>query len=252
MITNNPLILNITNQVTTHFIASSLIALGASPVMSDDPSDAYDLVDITNGICLNIGTISSHQMDIMRNVLSNPKAKNIVLDPVGAGASSIRSSACKEILESGKIDLIRGNASEISSIAGLSSTTRGVDSTMETKSVEITADKLAKDRSCIVVVSGEVDYITNGTDKYRVNNGASIMAKITGTGCVLSSYLAAVLASGNKSIESIAFAVAYYGVLGEKAALDNTGLGNYRERFLDAMSTIHFDSVKPSLRILKL
>jgi len=252
MLTNNPLILNITNHVTTHFVASSLIALGASPVMSDDPYDAFELVDITTGICLNIGTISAHQMEVMRKVLSNPKATNIVLDPVGSGATTLRSSASKEILESGKINLIRGNASEISSLAGISATTRGVDSTMATQTVESTADDLAKHLRCIVVISGAVDYITNGKEKFRVSNGVPIMAKITGTGCVLSSYLAAVLASGSHDLERIATAVAYYGVLGEKAEIGNTGLGNYRERLLDAMSTIRFEAVQSELKITNL
>ncbi|NCN09474.1 MAG: hydroxyethylthiazole kinase [Leptospira sp.] len=252
MITNNPLILNITNHVTTHFVASSLIALGASPVMSDDPYDAFELVAITQGACLNIGTISSHQMEVMRKVLSNPNAKNIVLDPVGSGASTLRSNSCKEIIASGKVKLIRGNASEISSLAGLSATTRGVDSTMATQSVESTADDLAKHLKCIIVVSGETDYISNGIDKFRVNNGVPIMAKITGTGCVLSSYLAAILASVDLDTKSIATAVAFYGLLGEKAEIGNTGLGNYRERFLDAMSTIRFDTIQSELKITKL
>lgn len=249
MITNHPLILNITNSVTIDFVANALLAAGASPVMSEDPQDSIELANISSGICLNIGTIHDKQMDIMMNVISSASQKPIALDPVGSGATSVRTDASSKILKSGKISLIRGNASEISSLSGNLGSTKGVDSTESTLSVKDSAKSLAKEFNCLVVVSGEVDLITDGTKMARAYNGSPLMPKITGTGCVLTSFLTGVIAGGKGSMEDVAEAVAYYGYLGEIAEKLAQGTGSFKYRFLDALSNVPYKDVKEHLKL---
>ena len=249
MITNQPLILNITNSVTLNFVANGLLNLGASPVMSDDPEDAVELAKIANGICINIGTISDHQMAIVRNILTIQDDKKIVLDPVGSGATSRRTNFSKEILSSGRIHLIRGNASEISSLVEKSSTTKGVDSTLETTEILQQALALARKFNCIIVVSGAIDIVTDGKKTAFVSNGSPSMPKLTGTGCLLTAFLTAIIADGIFDLNRIAEAVAYYGYLGEVSASASHGMGEFQVRFLDSMSNIPFLNTKSKLRI---
>lgn len=249
MITKHPLVLNITNSVTIDFVANALLAVGASPVMSEDPQDAHDLAGFSQGICLNIGTIHEKQWQVMEKVLQVSGDKSFVLDPVGSGATRLRTDTSVRILESGRINLIRGNASEISSLVGASQTTKGVDSTMESLSVKDSALRLAEKYKTMVVVSGEVDLVTDGKQLYRIYNGSALMPRITGTGCVLSAFLAAVLGDGQTDTGSIAKAVAFYGYMGEIAEKLVQGAGSFKVRFLDALSQIRIGEVEKYLKI---
>ncbi|WCL47806.1 hydroxyethylthiazole kinase [Leptospira sp. GIMC2001] len=249
MITKHPLVLNITNSVTVNFVADALLAVGAAPVMSEDPTDATELVPIVNGICINIGTINTHQRSIIDKVLSTNSKSKITLDPVGAGATATRTKACLDILATGKVNLIRGNASEISSLAGKNHSTRGVDSTESTLSVKDSAFYLATEYKCIVVVSGEVDLLTDGKNMSRTYNGSALMPKITGTGCVLSAFLTAVISDHEVSLADLTQAVAYYGYMGEIAESLAKGTGTFKERFLDALYQIKVSEVQENLRI---
>ncbi len=249
MITNKPLVLNITNSVTINLVANSLLSLGASPVMSDDPDDAVELAKISQGICINIGTISDNQMSIIRKILAISEEKKFALDPVGSGATSRRTLFSNEILNSGRINLIRGNASEISSLAEKSSTTKGVDSTIETIEILDQAISLSRKFKCHVVVSGAIDIVTDGNKVAFVSNGSPIMAQLTGAGCVLSAYLTAVMADGQFNLNQIVEAVAYYGYLGEVSASTSKGMGEFAMKFLNNMSSISFFDAKNNLRI---
>lgn len=249
MITKHPLVLNLTNTVTIDFVANALLAVGASPVMSEDPEDAFQLAGISQAIAINIGTIHDRQMKIIDRVLEAPIDKKFVLDPVGVGATTIRTEAAIRILESGRINLIRGNASEISGLAGTSQSTKGVDSTVQSLSVKDSARHLANKYKSFVVVSGEVDILTDGKKSFQVYNGSSIMPNITGTGCVLSAFLAAVLGDGQTSLEDLARAVAIYGYMGEVAEKSSQGTGTFKIQFLDALSKINSQKNESSLRI---
>jgi hydroxyethylthiazole kinase len=249
MIGKHPLILNITNSVTIDFVANALLAVGAAPVMSEDPQDAKELASLSQGINLNIGTLNDHQLRIIDFLLKEESRKIFSLDPVGVGATTVRTSAAIKILESDKIRLIRGNASEIASLAGNIGETRGVDSTKSSLNVKDSARFLSEKYNCFVVVSGEVDLLTDGKVLFRVYNGSPMMPRITGTGCVLSAFLTAVLADGKDSLEDLANACAYFGYMGEVAEKLVQGVGSFKVRFLDALHNIKYSDVHSNLKI---
>lgn len=251
MLHTTPLVLNITNSVTIEFVANSLLALGASPVMSEDPEDTVELANLANSICINIGTIHLEQEKQIFRLLNTSIQKPIVLDPVGAGATKVRTNIAHRILETNKITLVRGNASEILSLTGESSTTRGVDSSDPSLRAKDSAVQLAKKINGIVVVSGEIDFVTDGKNIFSISNGSSKMAKITGSGCVLSAYLAAVLGEYGPNIEKVGHAVAFFGYFGEVAAKESQSLGTFRQKFLDAMSQENFNECLKFFKIQK-
>ena len=164
----NPLIHNITNYVTVNDCANAILAIGGSPVMADDINEVEDIVSLSSALIINIGTLNQRTIDSMIKAgkKANELKKPVVLDPVGAGASTLRNNAVKEILSQVKIDVLRGNLSEISFIAGLRASTRGVDSAVEDeKNNPVDVGKIvAKKYSCIVGITGKEDIITDGVN----------------------------------------------------------------------------------------
>jgi hydroxyethylthiazole kinase len=191
--TSSPLVLCLTNTVTVTDCANSILAIGASPVMSEDPSDAATLAALASALVINIGTINDRSQTVMEAAADVAKNKGlpVVLDPVGAGASSRRLETAKFFLDAATI--VRGNASEILSLAGQSGTQRGVDSSAKAEEGHLTdmATRLAQDKKVIVAVSGKVDLITDGTKVIKIDGGTPLLTKLTGTGCMLSALVGA-------------------------------------------------------------
>ncbi len=248
MVSKNPLILNLTNCVTIQFVADAILAAGGAPVMSEETTDATELAGMAHAVLINIGTIHPRQETLIRTVLQSVGGKPVILDPVGCGATNIRTKISMEILESEKISLVRGNASEISALAGSASTTRGVDSTESSLSVLESAVKVAKKMQGIVVVSGEIDLITDGIRVGKSFNGTPIMTKVTGMGCAQSAFLATVLGDGISGLEAITKAVSYFGYIGEVAEVFSPGTGSFRIQFLDALSSLPFAKAEKYLK----
>jgi hydroxyethylthiazole kinase len=195
--TTAPLILCLTNTVTITDCANGLLAIGAAPVMSEDPSDATALAALASALVINIGTINDHSQAVMEAAAEAAAKRKIpiVLDPVGAGASQRRMQASKLLAKAATV--IRGNASEIEALCGQSGTQRGVDSS-STSADDLIIDqakKLALDSSAIVAVSGKADFITNGQDLIKVEGGTPLLTKLTGTGCLLSVIVGAYVGS---------------------------------------------------------
>ncbi|MDR0355966.1 MAG: hydroxyethylthiazole kinase [Deltaproteobacteria bacterium] len=186
--TSCPLVLCLTNTVTVTDCANALLAIGAAPVMSEDPSDAAALAGIASSLVVNIGTVNNISQAVMESAVSVAKAKGlpIVLDPVGAGASARRLEAAATFLKSATI--VRGNASEIMALAGQAGVQRGVDSSVKGDEELVTtkAQQLAAETKTIVAVSGKTDLITDGTTTVKLEGGTPLLTRITGTGCMLS------------------------------------------------------------------
>jgi hydroxyethylthiazole kinase len=164
--------------------ANALLAMGASPVMAHSVDEVAEMTNISSSLVINIGTLDALWVEAM--LIAGKTALNkstpIVFDPVGAGATSYRSKVCKQLIEECKPSIIRGNASEIIALSDTQAQTKGVDSTNASDSALDSAKALACSTKAIVVISGETDYITDGTTVETVKNGNPMMAKVTGMG----------------------------------------------------------------------
>lgn len=235
-----PLIHNVTNWVVMSFSANALLALGASPLMAHAKEELPHIVDLAQGCVLNIGTLDNSWIKSMKTTLSLTKAKGIpvVLDPVGAGATPLRTHTAMSFLETGSITLLRGNAGEILALGGNTIKSKGVDSLYETYSAVDTAQMLAQQFKTTVVISGSVDIIVHGTSNhppYELHNGHPLMTKVSGMGCVASAVSAACAAVNKDSYIAATTAMAIMGICGEQAALQSRGPGSFLSSFLDAL-----------------
>ena len=219
---NVPLVHNITNYVTVNDVANILLACGG-PIMSDEPEDVEDITSVCGGLNINIGTL--HQSSIEGMLLAGKKANElghpVLLDPVGAGASRLRTDTALRIMKEIKLTVIRGNISEIKTLAYGSGTTKGVDADVADAVTEETLNdaiafvkNFARKTSCIIAVTGAIDLVSDGEICYVIRNGRPEMGKITGTGCQLSGMMTAyVTANQEKPLEAAASAVCIMGLV---------------------------------------
>ena len=243
-----PLVHNITNYVTVNDVANILLACGGSPVMSDEPEDVADITSICGGLNLNIGTLNQRSIEGMfrAGAKANALGHVVLLDPVGAGASALRTNTAVELMEKIKFTVIRGNISEIKTLALGSGTTKGVDADVADAVTDANLDsavKFVKDfaakSGAIVAVTGAIDLVSDGTACYVIRNGRPEMGKITGTGCQLSGMMTAfVVANPDNKLEAAAAAVCAMGLAGEigwSRMAEGDGNSTYRNRIIDAI-----------------
>ena len=235
-----PLVHNITNWVVINFNANVLLAMGASPVMAHACEEAADMANIAQALVLNIGTLTADNVKAMLLAQKQAHVRGIpvVLDPVGAGATPYRNQALSEIIQAGPPSIIRGNGSEIMSVAGLSVTTKGVDSVMASDQSLEAALALAKRIEGVVCVSGETDYIIDAHGQVALlRNGDVWMTKVTGVGCSATALIGAFAAVQFDAWRATTAAMAYWGVVGEVAAEQTralgAGVGTYATKLLD-------------------
>ena len=242
-----PLVHCITNYVTVNDCANALLACGGSPIMADEEEDAVAITGICGGLALNIGTLNKRTVATMHAAgkraakLGHP----ILLDPVGAGASPLRTETAAALVDELPLAVVRGNMSEIKAVAGTAASTRGVDANPDDAVTESNlaasaafVRALAAKLGCVVAVTGAIDVVADAERAFAVRNGDAVMGKITGTGCMLSCVTAAyVTANPDRPLEAAVAAVAGWGLAGEVArsrmgALD--GNGSFRTYLLDA------------------
>lgn len=245
---NCPLIHNITNYVTVNDCANIVIACGASPIMADDKEEVAEITTICSGLNINIGTLNSRTIASM--LIAGKRANEwnhpIVLDPVGAGASKLRTETAMQLLEEVKFSVIRGNISEIKTLAFGSGTTKGVDADVADKVTEENLDDViafakafAKKTGAVIAITGAIDIVADSEKAYCIRNGHPMMSSITGTGCQLSAMTAAfVTANPNQLLEATAAAVSAMGYAGEVAysrLTEMDGNSTYRNYIIDAI-----------------
>lgn len=243
-----PLIHNITNYVTVNDCANILLACGASPIMADDKNEAAEITAICNGLNINIGTLNERTIASMLSAgekaaqLQHP----ILLDPVGAGASVMRTATAKKILDKLPITVLRGNISEIKILSTGQGIIHGVDANAADKVTEDNlfeymkiASQLAVKLQTIVAISGEIDIIADKDQAAAVSNGHSLMSKITGSGCMLSALTTAYAAANPQDIfTAVLAAFCSMGIAGEIAAnrmTDLDGNASFRNYLIDAV-----------------
>lgn len=252
-----PLVHNITNYVTVNDVANILLACGASPIMSDEPEDVEDITSICGGLNINIGTLNSRTITSM--LLAGKKANQlghpVVLDPVGAGASRLRTDTAFRLLRDVKFTVIRGNISEIKTLASGAGTTKGVDADVADKVTEENLDSavafakaFAAQTGAVIAITGAIDIVADAEKAYCIRNGNAMMSSITGTGCQLSALTAAfVTANPGHPLEAAAAAVCAMGLAGETAHKRLTPLdGNstYRNYIIDAIYNMTPDQLE--------
>ena len=248
-----PLVHNITNLVVMNPTANILLAMGASPVMAHSRREAADMAAIAGALVLNIGTLSAAWVEAMllAGRAANARGIPVILDPVGAGATAYRTRTVAELLDSIRISVIRGNASEVLSLADAGVTTKGVDSSLALSDGAVDAAAgIARQHDCIVAISGERDLITDGRRTLRVANGVPLMTRVTGLGCGLSAVVGAFCAvAGDDPLHATAAAVGYYGLCGEMAARVSDRPGSFFVAFIDALDAAGGAEIEALLRI---
>jgi hydroxyethylthiazole kinase len=237
IIKTKPIILNLTNSVTQDFMANALLAIGASPIMSEEKSEIKELVTIASCININIGTLNQSFSELALDAASIAKQLNkpLVLDPVGANATISRKNLALELAPYAAV--IRGNASEIMALNedGLTSSATGVDSANDTLDAKYCGQILANRYTSTVVISGKKDLIISNEHNYTNYFGDPLMTRITGMGCVLGAIIAAFLAINTNHAKASFLAIIFYTLCAEKALTLATTPAKFKVEFIDVL-----------------
>jgi len=246
-----PLIHNITNYVVMNYTANALLAMGASPVMAHAQNEVEDMVSFAGALVLNIGTLTDDWIASMvkAGIKASALGTPIILDPVGSGATPLRTNAAKQIIDQTKISVIRGNASEILSLRHDDSKTKGVDSVHSVDEAADTAKILAEELQTALAITGPVDLITDGQQVVRVSNGHPLMGYVTGTGCTATAAIGAFLAVDSDPVSATATALAFFGLAGEVAGQTAAAPGSFMIQMLDALYTLTPEALREGCKI---
>jgi hydroxyethylthiazole kinase len=246
-----PVVHSITNYVVMNSTANVLLAMGASPIMAHAPEEVEQILKIADSLVINIGTLSRSWIDsmILANRVCKVAGKPCVLDPVGAGATTLRTDTANFLISEATPTVIRGNASEILSLSPEGGTTRGVDSIHSVEDAVDAAKTVASSIGTVVAVTGERDLVTNGRRSVIVTGGHPLMGYVTGTGCAATVIVAAFLARSDDPLAATAAALAFFGLAGERAAGEAQAPGTFWMKLLDALYTITPGDLQANARI---
>lgn len=248
-----PLIHNITNVVVTNFTANGLLALGASPVMAYAKEEVADMATVADALVLNIGTLTAENVEsmIIAGKAANKVNTPVILDPVGAGATSYRTESVLRIMKEVKVTLLRGNAAEVANVAGIKAEMRGVDSVSvhNNRRIAVEASKLLQ---IPVVITGEQDVVSFNGKLILVHNGHVMMTKVTGTGCLLSSVLGAFIAVEEDILLASTAGLVTYGIAAELAfeKTKDEGPGSFQIELLNQLSKVKEEDIKRGMKVI--
>ena len=258
----NPLIHCITNYVTVNDVANSLIAIGASPVMADEPSESGEITAISNGLLINLGTLNLNTIKAMQNSIKMANSLNlpVVLDPVGVGASTLRNETAINFLKEYKFSIIKGNISEIKFLNGEKSIAKGVDASLKDLNDDILnrvnlAKELSIKTDAAIVITGKIDVVAFKNEAYLLKNGSSLMGKFSGSGCILGGICAAFLASNTNPLKSAIMGVLTECIAGElvrgKNVLSDMGNMKFKNGLIDEIYLIDDKKIQDLAKIEK-
>lgn len=255
----NPLVHNITNIVSAHFSANGLLAIGASPFMSNVEGEMAQVAKISSALVINMGGLSQGEVVAMIDAgqAMNALAKPVVLDPVGIGATPYRQEKGALLLDKIRFSVIRGNAGEIAHLIGIKWQSKGVDAgSGETADLAKMAKECAKKFNCITVLSGQVDYVSNGEVVVAIENGSSLFPKITASGCLQGAICGAFIAVAEPSeyFSATVAACASYAIAGEQAAqgLQDFEYGQFYVKLIDCLAKISADEFNQFAKVIML
>ncbi len=248
-----PLVHHLTNWVTIYDCANITRIVGALPVMAHAKEEVQEMVSIAQALVLNIGTLTPAFVESM--LLAGKKANElgipIVLDAVGAGATRLRTEKAKELMHSLQLAVIKGNSSEIATLAGLNAETRGVEASKVEKDLKKVAKQLAKSSNATIVITGKEDIVSNGKNTVLVKNGHELMGCFVGTGCMLASVLGAFCGVEKNSFKAAVAATCCFGIAGELAAKKAVAPAAYKNEFFDAFFGLDANTVEKKARIVE-
>lgn len=259
----SPLVHSITNYVTVNDCANIILACGGAPIMADDINEVEEITSICNSLVINIGTLNERTIASMikagkkANELGHP----VILDPVGAGASSLRTQTVFNLLKEVKFSVIRGNISEIKTVYQGSGTTKGVDADVNDVVNDNNIDEvinfakaLSLKTNAVIAITGAIDIVADSEKAYIIRNGHPMMSKITGTGCMLSTVVGCFVGANAQSVlDATAASVCVMGLCGELAfakmkALDG-GTSTFRTQLIDFMSKMNIGLLNGGIKI---
>lgn len=248
-----PLVHHITNFVVMNSTANVTLAVGASPIMAHAHEEMEAMAAFADALDINIGTLTPYWVEsmILAGKAAGKRAIPIILDPVGSGATPLRTEAARRILEEVPITVVRGNASEVMSLLSVAKEVRirGVDSLETVDAVRDGAHALARELKKVVAVTGEIDFITNGEKAIEVHNGHPMFGLVTGTGCAATTVIACFCAVEPDPLIATACALGYYGLAGEEAARLSKGPGSFQAALYDALYGLSEETMMERLRI---
>jgi hydroxyethylthiazole kinase len=234
-----PLVHQITNYVVMNETANATLALGALPVMAHAREEVEEMVQLAGALVLNIGTLSPHWVDAMLAAgrKANELGVPVVLDPVGAGATTYRTETAKRILDEVGVTVLRGNVGEVATLVGVAAEVRGVESIDAGGDAADVARSAARSLGVVASVTGPVDHVSDGETVLAVSNGHPLLAAITGTGCMSSAVTGCFLAvNRDRPLDGAAEALVAFGVAGEDAAVGARGPGSFHVALYDALA----------------
>lgn len=246
-----PLIHNITNMVAMNDTANIILAIGALPIMAHAQEEVGEMVKAAGALVLNIGTLTLEQIESM--IIAGRVAKSlkipIILDPVGAGATSLRTESALSLQEKVKINIVRGNFAEISILAGFKGNIKGVESVgSEKNSVEISCS-LARKYNQVAIITGKKDIVTDGKRVVEIDNGSPMLRTITATGCMATSLIASFAAVCDDYVLASTGALVCFGLAGERATLKAKGPGTFKANLFDEIYNLDKEIICRGLRV---
>lgn len=246
-----PVIHHLTNWVTIYDCANIVKALGASPVMAHAPQEVAEMSAIASALVLNIGTLTTDFVESMKLAAksANKKGIPVILDVCGCGATRLRDEKSLELLEEVKINILKGNSSEVARLGGIPVRTRGVDAVSVKKDLSQLARALGRKRNCTVVITGKEDIVTDGKKAYLVRNGSEMLTHVVGTGCMAASVIGAFAAVEADLAYAAASGLCCYGIAAELAAKSSQGPGTFKEKLFDCIFNLDEATVSKMQRI---
>lgn len=215
-----PLVHSITNFVVMNETANATLCIGALPIMSHAAEEVEEMVRIAGALVLNIGTLTPDWVEAM--ALAGRQANRsqipVILDPVGAGATSLRTSASKRLIEDVRVSIVRGNAGEVATLAGITAEVRGVEHISAAESPEEIAGKFARAYDCTVAITGAIDVVSDGKRTVRISNGHAMMSTVVGTGCMSNVIIGAFAAVQSDPFVAAVGGLTAFGIAGQVAA----------------------------------
>ncbi len=238
IVEERPLVHHLTNYVTVNLVANTTLLTGALPVMAHAHEEVEEMVGLASALVVNIGTLDPFFIEavLLAGRRANERGIPVVLDPVGAGATSFRTKTAERLLSELEFAAICGNAGEIATLTGLDAEVRGVESLVGDP--REAASKAAGALGIPVAATGETDYVSDGERTLAVSNGHPLMSHVVGSGCASTAVVGCFAAVGKAEIETVAHALAYFGRAGEVAAGGAKNGGTFEPRFLDALAEV--------------